>query len=1815
MFISIPTQFVFADTNQIVEDALNGISTQNSNEINKQFLSSRNEVEELIDPQTGSLTYKQTDLLLPGKDGLDLSLTRMYHSSSAEIGTKKVAVSEYVSDYVCDSKPVYIIIVYALDESNGYSYVTYETYSEALQGIDFYNSFPETRAVYYQTDETATNCRYVYNVSANNYVDKNTYERKRYDLGIGWSFAFPSVEEESGYLYFHDGTGASYQIDLNQGNSNLINYQGKDVKFLRDNATYTNGQSSSYYVFQSSDQRKTYFSQDGRILGVKDRFNNEIKFTYVNRTVGGNSNQYISKIIDSIGRSVDFVYENSIESQTFDGEDISVTITDPTNSNNKTSIVYTKYRDLISGNYQPKLWKVTRAAGKPEAQTYTYDYDTVQSGFRFDAKSTSTSDSFIYISLLKKVRGPNLSTYFNYEGVDRNLGNDGLYKAYHVTSRYDKDLRIINGALTETGEKNKITYTYQNDPSGYPTTNNENLLPENFEYGSEATSSTGVKVKSVFNNKRKQIRYEEIAPNGEKKVYTNLLFDNVFTFKPARTETKEFVGSTLVRTLYVDRQYTDWGGIKSETHPLTINQLNDPYQKDRYTIKYEYEPNFKFLTKRTWYQNSSNLLSEEYSYDTLGRIISFKNPKEEITNYTYLKSSEEEKIEISQSSANGKVARTTQIFGKEAKFAFKTQENQGYTDTNNQYVESSNRYEYDLLFGLMKKDTNQENKTIGYNYDQLGRIVSIKTPGYTNQSGEIFDTEYLIEYIPNVTPSELNTQNANLNTTLVKSKINIKNITSEDTSTFEEINQYYDGFGNLISKHVKDTGENEWFEESENQFDNQNRIIFSTNSNQDSSSIAYDYWGDINQLTDQRGNIQKVDYNLSNNSKLEYFIAKENLALGNSDNVKENVVETFFDQWGNIIEVDRYPNWPDKSNPISQKFTFDYMGNILSHIDGEGYSTSYQYDKLNRLNAVIDALNQKTEYDYDIFGNLVNVKQTNGQTIWENKKEYNEKNKLSSKLTPSNGKETFNFTPSGNLQSRTDLNLNNHQYSYDNLNRLFTSQSNNLLFKYYYNSLPFGPEKIELQNTETQTVQGFDEYEYDYAGNITSHTSNSLGLQQQTTYQYNHLNQLTQQSVQNDFSIHYQYDNGLLRRIQTDGNSTENFQDDNKSLKYEYFNDGKVKSIVYPRLRDARYLRTEYTYDKLNRLNTLVNYLGDSVKSRFEYTYDKNDNIMSISKDGQAPIQYKYDKLNRMIEITGPERVIKYHYDSRGNRIASINHNLDSSSDTQFKYNALNQLSSVKKDNQIETTYDYNSQGLRSVKTTGNDKVFYNYDLDGRIISESNGTNQIEANYIWGQGRVLVKHEKSVGGQYYYLYNGHGDVIEILDDHGNTVNSYQYDEWGNITNQVEAIINPFKYTGEVFDEESGLYYLRARYYDPTSGRFISKDTYEGNITNPLSLNQYTYVGNNPLKYIDPSGHMRLDQIDSLLNGMKQSGFDAVKDLLNTPGALKELVMGLMAGELTFTDIAKSMAASTIGPFRYLGNNFNGAILNPFASDKEVYDYGKQLGNALQTIIGSFGGAAAIKIISKAAPKLGKILTKAEGCNCFTAGTKVLTDEGEKPIEEIEVGDKVLAKSDETGEVAYKEVVGLFQKQADEIYYVHIGDEIIEVTAEHPFWLNSKGWTFVKDLKVGDLLVSSDGTKLAIDKIEKEPREATVYNFEVREFNSYFVSNLEIWVHNCSVLNWSDYRIEHVKDHGKNNILKEYHGVFYGDPISVTNKAWANKGDIEPIRQGNRDVYHIPYANAGYQGGYRGQGQNLNYITIVVDRRTGDVVTSYPSPGR
>jgi intein/homing endonuclease len=161
---------------------------------------------------------------------------------------------------------------------------------------------------------------------------------------------------------------------------------------------------------------------------------------------------------------------------------------------------------------------------------------------------------------------------------------------------------------------------------------------------------------------------------------------------------------------------------------------------------------------------------------------------------------------------------------------------------------------------------------------------------------------------------------------------------------------------------------------------------------------------------------------------------------------------------------------------------------------------------------------------------------------------------------------------------------------------------------------------------------------------------------------------------------------------------------------------------------------------------------------------------------------------------------------------------------------------------------------------------------------------------------------------------------------------------------------------------------------------------------------------------------------------------------------------------------------------------------------------------------------------------------------------VLTDEGEKNIEDIKVGDKVLSKDEATGEVAYKEVTATFNHETDEIYKIHVGGQAIESTFNHPFYVKDKGWTFVKDLKPGDLLVQSDGNTLKIDSIELEHKQVTVYNMTVDEFHTYFVSDLGIWVHNTNC-NFSQFRNfdTHYEKHvlGKHGGKKEFGNITKG----------------------------------------------------------------------
>ena len=275
------------------------------------------------------------------------------------------------------------------------------------------------------------------------------------------------------------------------------------------------------------------------------------------------------------------------------------------------------------------------------------------------------------------------------------------------------------------------------------------------------------------------------------------------------------------------------------------------------------------------------------------------------------------------------------------------------------------------------------------------------------------------------------------------------------------------------------------------------------------------------------------------------------------------------------------------------------------------------------------------------------------------------------------------------------------------------------------------------------------------------------------------------------------------------------------------------------------------------------------------YTYDNNNNIETVT-DPEKIVAYQYDGQNRLIsEVysnnTGTIKSVGCTYDTFGNRLAQSvtdtsndtaeteysyqgnrltsggendftydkNGNLLSDGETTYVYNARNKLISSTDSNGITTEYAYNAEGLRISKGS----TRYHLNEAGQVILETeNGTPT--ARMIWVDKPLARKVDDAY---YYYIYNAHNDVVAMTDESGNIVKTYEYSAFGTVENETGSLYNPVKYAGEYQDEETGLIYLRARYYDPGIGRFTQQDPARD------GKNWYVYCNNNPVNYIDKTG--------------------------------------------------------------------------------------------------------------------------------------------------------------------------------------------------------------------------------------------------------------------------------------------------------------------------------------------------------------------------
>ncbi|NLE42978.1 MAG: RHS repeat-associated core domain-containing protein [Lentisphaerae bacterium] len=300
---------------------------------------------------------------------------------------------------------------------------------------------------------------------------------------------------------------------------------------------------------------------------------------------------------------------------------------------------------------------------------------------------------------------------------------------------------------------------------------------------------------------------------------------------------------------------------------------------------------------------------------------------------------------------------------------------------------------------------------------------------------------------------------------------------------------------------------------------------------------------------------------------------------------------------------------------------------------------------------------------------------------------------------------------------------------------------------------------------------------------------------------------------------------------------------------------------------------TAYGYDDLDRLASETESTGASRT----YGYDLAGNRLSKTQTGSTPIAYTLGIGDRLATYTGGS----YSYNAAG-CVTAIDRT--GRPDLALTWNGQYQLTSVSTNGVVAESYAYDPLGRRaSTTTSGGVTVRHVYD-GAHCAADIDAAGAVVRSYTWGPGidnlLAVTCHSGSSATTYYALTDVQGTVHGFADASGELFETYAYDAWGNvltvrdanglpIPNQQSQIDNRFLFQGREYSWATGLYNFRLRWYDPATGRWISKDP----IGISGGLNLYAFCGNDPVNYMDPWGLCRDDEGFSLLNWLKNDAFN------------------------------------------------------------------------------------------------------------------------------------------------------------------------------------------------------------------------------------------------------------------------------------------------------------------------------------------------------
>ena len=644
---------------------------------------------------------------------------------------------------------------------------------------------------------------------------------------------------------------------------------------------------------------------------------------------------------------------------------------------------------------------------------------------------------------------------------------------------------------------------------------------------------------------------------------------------------------------------------------------------------------------------------------------------------------------------------------------------------------------------------------------------------------------------------------------------------------------------------------------------------------------------------DNTGNVTEKNEQIDSDreAKTEYTYDKRgNLVMVKSrmENEKAQYVQYVYDIQGNKVRQFTGMTAPltltvtEAAKDTKAENIFSYAGKTYQlTVSGKKKTddireTKYEYDGKNQLVAYTDPGGRKETYTYDVNSNLTKTVDKNGNT---QKNIYDYQNRLTERIakekkTGKETKHTYTYNAYGDAATQDDtafvyddasgqvtkettkLTKNKNivkNYTYDSVGNksafaVKVGEDTKLSLKYTYD----GESKLTVVTDETgNEIAG---YAYDTDGNLAERTVTGNGMT--TTYAYDYQNRLTAMKNQTGSTVISEYNS-------------------------EYLANGK-KARETATVIDKKGKKTAktaaYAYDLLGRITKET----QTGREDISYTYDSNNNRKEM-RVGNKVTAYKYNKNDELIRTdtlntdTQKDSVVIYKNDKNGNQLATVNR-YEIPNDRKGKpyididvtlgdnrlnenvvnhYNALNQLTQTLTKN-YKVSFTYDAEGLRTSKTVNGERTVFVWDGD-QVVMELTKSGKAKKRYIRGNDLIFADKgtENASGeasGKQYYVTDPHGNVVQLTDESGRVTKTYEYDSFGNEIKPDSKDDNPFRYCGEYYDKETEEIYLRARYYQPKAGRFLTKDTYTGEEDEPESLHLYTYCENDGVNMIDPTGH-------------------------------------------------------------------------------------------------------------------------------------------------------------------------------------------------------------------------------------------------------------------------------------------------------------------------------------------------------------------------